>query len=82
MEHLGVARCVQGTFLEVFASFVVLSEVGIARLLGDNRREHWRRRRNVRGLAGVDAGYSLALSDECGGAFVGNDLKIVWSTGV
>jgi hypothetical protein len=31
-SHLSVARCVLGTFLGVFASFVVLSEGGIARL--------------------------------------------------
>ena len=72
-----------GDVLAVLAGFVVLSETRIVRHLR-RRWRRWRRwrRRNVRGLAGVDAGYSLALSDECGGAFVGNDLKIVWSTGV
>jgi len=77
-DNLSVARCVQGTFLGVFASFVVLSEIGIARLLLDRRR--WRRRSVCR-LAGVYAGLSLALGDEVRGALVGNNLKIVRSTG-
>ena len=33
-------------------------------------------------LAGVDAGISLALCDEGGGSFVGNDLEVVGATGV
>ncbi len=41
-----------------------------------------RRRRSPGGLAGVDAGSSLALSDEVCGALVGNDLKVVGTTGV
>ena len=41
-----------------------------------------RRRRSPRGLAGVDASSSLALSDEVSGALVGNDLKVVGPTGV
>ena len=72
----------QGTFLGVFARLVVLPEVGIARLLGDSGWEHWRRRRSVCGLAGVDASSSLALSDEVGGALVGDDLEVVGATGV
>ena len=81
-SHLSVARCVQGTFLGVFASFVVLSEVGIARLLHDKRR--WRRCkwRSPSGLARVDASSSLALSDETSGALVGDDLEVVRATGV
>ena len=45
----------------------------------NNRR---RRRRSVSGLAGVDAGSSLALSDEGSGALVGDDLEVVRATGV
>ena len=30
----------------------------------------------------MDASSPLALGDECGGAFVGDDLKVVGSTGV
>ena len=70
------------TFLGVFASFVVLSEIGIARLLHDRRRwRRWRRRRVCR-LARVDAGSSLSLSNEGSGALVGDDLEIVRATGV
>ena len=70
------------TFLGEFASFVVLSEVGIARLLWEHRRLNDGRRRSVRGLAGVDASSALAGGDEVGGALVGNDLEVVGSTGV
>jgi hypothetical protein len=73
---------VQGTFLGVFASFVVLSEVGIARLLHDRRRWRRWRWRSVCRLARVDASSSLALSDEVGGAFIGDDLEVVRATGV
>ena len=71
-----------GTFLGVFASFVVLSEVGIARLLWDGWRLYEGRRRRKGGLAGVYASSSLAQSDEVCGALVGNDLKVVGTTGV
>ena len=71
-----------GAFLGVFAGFVVLSEVGIARLLRDWWRVYERRWRSVGGFAGVDASSPLALSDEGVGAFVGDDLEVVRSTGV
>ena len=81
-SHLSVARCVLGTFLGVFAGFVVLSEVGIARLLWDGWRLYDGRRRHKGGLARVDASSSLALSDEVCGALVGDDLEVVRATGV
>ncbi len=68
--------------LAELASLVIFAKTGIARLLWDWWRleaEEWR---SVGGLAGVDAGSSLALSDEVGGALVGNDLKVVGTTGV
>ena len=81
-RHLSVARCVQGTFLAVLAGYVVLSEVGVARLLWDKLND-WRRGRRSEGrLSRMDAGSPLALSDEVGGAFVGDDLEVVGSTGV
>lgn len=70
------------TLLGVFACFIILSERGIARLLRKHRRLYDGRRRSIGGLARVDAGGSLALGDEEGGAFVGDDLKIIGSTGV
>ena len=72
----------QGTLLGVFARLVILSEGGIARLLRDDRRLYDGRSRGKGRLAGVDAGLSLALSDESGGAFVGDDLEVEGSTGV
>ena len=81
-SDLSVARCVLGTFLGVFASFVVLSEVGIARLLWDGWRLYDGRRRRKGGLAGVYASSSLALSDEGSGALVGDNLEVVRATGV
>ncbi len=69
-------------FLAILAGFDVLSEVGIARLLGEWWRENDRRWRSVGGFAGVDASSSLAQSDEVCGALVGNDLKVVGTTGV
>ena len=71
-----------GTFLGVFASFVVLSEVGIAWLLHDRRLWRRWRWRSPSGLARVDASSSLALSDEGSGALVGDDLEVVRATGV
>ena len=70
-----------GTFLAILACLVVLSEVGIARLVWDLGRLHdgWG---DEGRFAGMYAGGSLALCDECGGTFVGNDLKVVGTTGV
>lgn len=70
------------TFLAILASLIILSERGIARLVGKHRRLYDGRRRSIGGLAGMYAGLSLALGDEVGGAFVGDDLKVVGSTGV
>jgi hypothetical protein len=82
-DNLSVARGVHGTFLGVFACFVILSERGIAGLLW-RRWRRWRRRwrRSPSGFAGVYTGLSLALSDEVSGAFVGDDLEVVRATGV
>jgi len=72
-----------GTFLAILAGFVVLLEGGIAGLVRElGRLYDWRRRRRVCGLAEVDAGISLALSDEGGGSLVGDDLEVVWVTSV
>ena len=82
-NHLGVTgRGVDNTFLGVFASLGILAKTGIARLLWDGRRVYNRRRRRVGRLAGVYAGSTFALSDEVGGALVGNDLEVVRATGV
>ena len=62
------------TFLGVLAGFVVLPEVGIARLVRDWWRQDWRRRRGIGRLAWVYAGVSLALGDEGGGACVGEGI--------
>ena len=80
--HLDRSRGVLGALLGVFASLVVLSERGVARLVRDDRREYWRRRRSIGGLAGVDAGGELALGDEVGRALLRDDLEIIGSTGV
>ena len=73
----------QSALLGVLASLVIFAKTGIARLVWDWwRRWRRRRRRSVGGLAGVDASSALAGGDECGGAFVGDDLKVVGSTGV
>ncbi len=69
-------------FLGVFASLVVLPEVGIARLLRDDGRLDWRRQRSKGRLAGVDASGELALSDEGCGALLWDDLEVVRATGV
>ena len=68
--------------LAIFAGFVVLPEVGIAWLVRDDGRldDGWWRDESR--LARVDAGISLALSDEGVGAVVGDDLKVVRSTDV
>ena len=70
------------TFLGEFAGFVVVSEVRITGLHCDDGRldDGWWRDEGR--LARVDAGISLALCDEVSGAFVGDDLKVVGSTGV
>ncbi len=68
--------------LAVFASLVVLPEVGIAGLLHRRWRLYDGRRRSKGGFAGVDAGGKLALGDELCGAFVGDDLEVVGATGV
>ncbi|BDA45216.1 hypothetical protein COCOBI_07-0030 [Coccomyxa sp. Obi] len=62
---------------------VILAKTGIARLLWDGWRlnDSNRRRSEGRGPR-VDASSSLALSDEVSGALVGDDLKVVGSTGV
>ena len=73
-SDLSVARCVLGTFLGVFACFVVFSERGIARLLWDGWRLYDKRRRRKGGLARVDASSSHALSDEVCGALVGEGI--------
>ena len=70
------------TFLAIFAGFVVLPEVGIARLLRKDGRLDGRRWRGEGRLAWVYAGVYLALSDEVGGALLRDDLKVVGSTGV
>ena len=71
-----------GTFLGVLASLVVLSEVGVARLLWKHRRLYDRRRRGIGRSARLDAGSPFAKGDEGVGALVGNDLEIGGSTGV
>ena len=76
------ARGVQGTFLGEFASFVVFPEVWIARLLRELGRLYNRWRRGPGRLAGMDAGVSLALSDEGPGTFLRDDLEVVRATGV
>ena len=70
---------VDKTFLAIIADFVVLSEVGVSRLLWDLGRldDGWWRDESR--LAKVDAGISLALCDEVCGIFVGDDLKVVRS---
>ncbi len=45
-------------------------------------REYNGRRKSIGEFAGVDASVSLALSDEMGGALVGNDLEVVRTTGM
>jgi hypothetical protein len=81
-NNLDLSRGVPSTLLGVFACFVILSERGIARRLWDGRRLYDLNRRSKDRLAGVDAGLSLALDDEVSGAFVGDDLKVVRTTGV
>ena len=81
-SNLGTTRGVQSTLLGVFACLVILSEVWVAGLLWDHRGLYWRRWRSVGGFGGVDAGSTLALGDEGCGAFVGDDLEVVWATGV
>ena len=66
----------------VFAGFVILPETRIAGLLCDDGRVEDGRRRGVGRLGWVDAGISLALSDEGSGAFVGDDLEVEGATGV
>ena len=70
-----------GTFLAVLASLVIFAKTGIARLVWDLGRLHdgWG---DVGRFAGVDASSSLAGGDEVCGALVGNDLKVVGTTGV
>ena len=80
--NLKPSRGVLSTLLGVFACFIILSERGIARLLRKHRRLYDGRRRSIGGLAGMYAGGSLALGDEVGGALVGNNLKIIGTTGV
>ena len=77
-----MTRGVDDTFLGVLAGFVVLPEVGIARLVRDLGRldDGWWR--GPGRLAGVYASISLALGDEVSGAFVGDDLEVVRATGV
>ena len=72
---------VLSTLLGVFASLGILSERGIARLLRKHKRQQ-NDKRGVGGLSRVDACESFALGDKCGGALVGNNLKIIGSTGV
>ena len=73
----------RSALLAVLASLVIFAKTGIARLVWDWwRRWRRRRRRSVGGFAGVDASSSLAESDEVSGALVGNDLKVVGTTGV
>ena len=69
-------------FLGVFASLVVLPEVGIARLLRDDGRQDWRRQRSKGGFARMHAGGELALSNEGCGALLWDDLEVVRATGV
>ena len=68
-------------FLGVFAGFVILSEVGIARLLQDHRL-HNLHRRGEGGLGGVNASGMLASGDEASGALLRDDLEVVGATGV
>ena len=81
-KDLDVSGCVLSTFLGVFASFVVLSEVWITGLHCDDGRldDGWWRDESR--LAWKNAGISLALCDEGPGTFLGDDLKVVRSTGV
>ena len=81
-SNLSRTRDVHDAFPAVFACFVIFSEVGIARLLWDRLNNRRRRRRSPSGLARVDAGSSLTLSDEGSGALVGDDLEVVRATGV
>jgi hypothetical protein len=69
------------TFLAELAGFVVLPEVGIARLLRDLGRLDWRRRRSKGGLGGVYADGALALGDEGPGTFLRDDLEVVRAAG-
>ena len=81
-SNLSRARGVQSALLAEFAGFVVLTKTGVARLLWKHRRLYDRRWRSVGGFAGVDAGISLALSDEGSGALLRDDLEVVGATGV
>ena len=81
-SNLSRARGVQSALLAELAGFVVLTKTGVARLLWKHRRLYDRRWRSVGGFAGVDAGISLALSDEGSGALLWDDLEVVGATGV
>ena len=81
-NNLGSGRSVLCVLLAVLATLGILAKTGVARLLGRHRRLYDGRRRSIGGLAGMYAGLSLALGDEVSGAFVGDDLKVVGSTGV
>ncbi len=70
------------TFLGVFASFVVLSEVWITGLHCDHGRMDDGWWRDESRLARVDASGELALCDDGPGTFLGDDLEVVRATSV